>query len=59
MKTTCSDKLAAVKADVERVEKETEQNMHTLVEMDRQLVDIINDIVLTKCYRLPRSSGAI
>ncbi|XP_023342815.1 conserved oligomeric Golgi complex subunit 7 [Eurytemora carolleeae] len=30
-----SDKLAAVKADVERVEKETEQNMHTLVEMDR------------------------
>jgi len=35
MKTTCSDKLAAVKADVERVEKETEQNMHTLVEMDR------------------------
>ena len=29
------DKLAAVKSDVEAVEKETEENMHTLVLMDR------------------------
>ena len=29
------DKLSAVKADIESVERETGENMHTLVQMDR------------------------
>ena len=32
------DKLSAVKADIEGVEKETGENMHTLVQMDRWVV---------------------